>query len=278
MVPDYFLYEVYRRGKDWSGHDKGSDGKWPMTPGDTYPGKLNEGTKLNRLFALKAHGMGIDGVWRVQTGDPHNDGKPYAIVESKASQIASKPKNPSRKTGITSRLDDNSRYLKKLALPKTEDLLEPDLANSAGGIGQGAGKPKTPKNNAANQRKPKQAAPVGNSKNSDSSFKGADKFDGPIVQMSQRWISNNIQKAVDDISIANEIKIYRTARYSRHLFYTPFYLPAVVKHLDALRKGEPGKPERHKDHRIPSTHCHGELDVKAAVNQKLEKLGLPLER
>lgn len=98
-----------------------------------------------------------------------------------------------------------------------------------------------------------------------------------MVQMSQRWIEHNINRAVDDRSIATEIKTYGTVRYSRHLFYTPAYLPCVLQHLEALRNGKPSETTRHKDHSIPSTHQHGEGEVKAAVNHKLTKLGLACE-
>ncbi|MBE3025116.1 hypothetical protein [Janthinobacterium sp. GW458P] len=67
-------------------------------------------------------------MWKVQRGDPHNGGKPYAIVESKASKVGTAPKNASCKPGVKNKLMDNARRIKDAALPKSEDLLEPDTS------------------------------------------------------------------------------------------------------------------------------------------------------
>ncbi|PJC96238.1 hypothetical protein GQ37_022780 [Janthinobacterium sp. BJB1] len=170
-ITDYFLYEKYGWGKDWSRHDMGMQGEWKEKPSKTFPGKLNEATRLNPLFALKAHGTGIDGVWKVQLGDAEQ----------------------------------------------------------------------------------------------------------PLVQMSQEWISKNIRIAVKDEAIALDIISKRTKVYSRHLFYTPFYLPSAAAHEKALLEDEREKHEKHADHDIPSTHRHDEQEVRAAVNHKHTKLGLALE-
>ncbi|MBE3025115.1 hypothetical protein [Janthinobacterium sp. GW458P] len=53
-ITDYFLYEKYGWGKDWSRHDMGMQSEWKEKPSTTFPGKLNEATRLNPLFALKS--------------------------------------------------------------------------------------------------------------------------------------------------------------------------------------------------------------------------------
>ncbi|GJI96901.1 hypothetical protein RugamoR57_36190 [Duganella caerulea] len=284
-ITDYFLYEKYGWGRGWSRHDMGTQGEWEEKPSKTFPGKLNEATRLNSLFALKAHGTGIDGVWKVQMGDPHNGGKPYAIVESKASIVGKAPKNPSRKPGVKGKLLDNARQIKDRALPKSEELLEPDTSQGSDSAGAGkpsgkpGGKPGGKEGNGngkpsggGKQVQPKRAAPAVVASTTSKSNAGQ-----PLVQMSQEWISMNIRSAVKDEAIALEITSKRTKVYSRHLFYTPFYLPSAAAHEKALLENEPEKHEKHADHDIPSTHRHDEQEVKAAVNHKHTKLGLELE-
>lgn len=284
-ITDYFLYEKYGWGKGWSRHDLGMQGEWKEKPSRTFPGKLNEGTRLNPLFALKAHGTGIDGVWKVQMGDPHNGGKPYAIVESKASIVGKAPKNAASKPGVKGKLLDNARRIKDAALPKSEELLEPDTSegSDSAGAGKPGGKPggkpagKGGKGNGkpsggVKQAQPKQGAPVGAASTTSKST-----AEQPLVQMSQEWISKNIRIAVKDEAIALDIISKRTKVYSRHLFYTPFYLPSAAAHEKALLEDEREKHEKHTDHDIPSTHRHDEQEVKAAVNHKHTKLGLALE-
>ncbi|RFP28733.1 hypothetical protein [Duganella sp. BJB476] len=277
-ITDYFLYEKYGWGKGWSRHDTGMQGEWKERPSKTFPGKLNEGTRLNPLFALKAHGTGIDGVWKVQMGDPHNGGKPYAIVESKASKVGKAPKNASSKPGVKNKLMDNARRIKDAALPRSEELLEPDTSedNGSAGTGKPSGKPGGKNgigggklSTGAKQAQPKRDAPsAGVSPASKSS--GAEQ---PLVQMSHRWIGKNLFSAVGRV-LEVDIKQFG---YSRHLFYTPFYLPSAAEHEKALLEDERGKPEKHANHDIPSTHRHDEQEVKAAVNHKLAKLSLTLE-
>ncbi|MCU6497830.1 hypothetical protein LPN04_08510 [Rugamonas sp. A1-17] len=268
-ITDYFLYENYGWGKGWSRHDMGTQGEWKEKPSKTFPGKLNEATRLNSLFALKAHGTGIDGVWKVQIGDPHNGGKPYAIVESKASIVGKTPKNPSIKPGVKGRLLDNARRLKDKALPKSEELLEPDTsAGEPNGppVPTGGGRPGRPGRPGVVPKENIQAtkAPVAPHTGTSSDV---------IVQMSRAWIVKNIKSAVGH-ELAEDIK---RNGYSRHLFYTPFYLPSAAEHEKALLENERDKHEKHADHDIPSTHRHDEQEVKAAVNHKHAKLGLKAE-
>ena len=267
-ITDYFLYEKYGWGKDWTSHDTGDQGSWKQKPSKSFPGKLNENTKLNQLFALKAHGTGIDGVWKVQLGDPHNGGKPYAIVESKASRVEDVPKNASAKPGMKSKLLDNAKRVKEAALPEVDDLLEPDTENDA--VPPGA-----PTGGGRQGRQGRKTTPPSN--NTSAEKKGASDNGKIYVQMSREWIEKNIRAAGVDRLVIDDFKMLAKKAYSRHLFYTPFYLPSAAQHLQALKDNEPKKHKKHKNHQIPTTHRHDEQEVKAAVNHKHAKLGLPLE-
>lgn len=86
-IADYHCYENLKWGSGWDGHDKGEGGTWTTPPGKHVPGKLSNRSELFRLSA-GSHGIGIDAVWRA---DSHNEGKPYAIVEAKASRVQPKP-------------------------------------------------------------------------------------------------------------------------------------------------------------------------------------------
>lgn len=284
-ITDYFLYEEYGWGKHWDSHDKGTIGSWETKPSRIFPGKLNERTKLNALIALQAHGVGIDGVWKVQLGDPHNGGKSYAIVESKASSSSVAPANASRKPGAGRRLSSNARRIKKASalatavLPKIEDLLDPPTNGPAGGVRTttSGGRPTSGRRGARNAEQGKRQ-PASNpfSGSSDPVAEG----EIPIVQMSRVWIRKNIGMAVKDQAIAYDIRTNHMHVYSRHLFYTPFYLPASKMHLAALSarvgSAEAGHSS-HEDHSIPSTHRYDEGEVKMAVNVKLTKLKLERE-
>jgi len=282
-ITDYFLYEEYGWGKDWDAHDRGASGSWRVKPDSNFPGKINEGTKLNPLLAVKAHGVGIDGVWKVQIGDPKNDGKRYAIVESKASSNRSMPVHPSRKPQVSGKLMSNSRRLRKAAaiaaaLPKTTELLDPSTDDS-GNVNQsssGSGKPNGSIASAKQKSKKKDLSPTGGASSSSRNLS-----EKPIVQMSHAWIIKNIGAAVKNAAIEYEIRRKGEKVYARHLFYTPFYLPSAAKHAAALRMTNGSVSEMHKSHivhSIPSTHCYNEYDVKAAVNKKHKLLKLPLER
>ena len=100
-------------GKDWSAHDAGGKGRWSEgTPGKTKQGKLSAGGKPKEPHVLYklgdgANGTGIDAVWRA---NKNNGGKPYAIVEAKASRnedapkFNRKPKTPAGMLAATAQL------------------------------------------------------------------------------------------------------------------------------------------------------------------------------
>jgi len=284
-ITDYFLYEEYGWGKHWSAHDKGITGSWETKPGKKFPGKLNEDTKLNPLLAAKAHGVGIDGVWKVQLGDPHNGGKPYAVVESKASSHKAAPANASRKPSVSGKLLSNARRIKKAAaiaaaaIPKASDLLEPPTDVAKNDAAPGSFRDITGKraNRTRNAQRPRQQSGANATATQPSN---ASARETPLVQMSQRWIRKNIGSAVRNPEILLDFRKYNNKVYSRHIFYTPFYLPTATKHLLALKAvaGSSGAVHSsHEEHSIPSTHRHNEEEVKIAVNTKLKILNLEQE-
>jgi hypothetical protein len=287
-ITDYFLYDDFGWGKGWNAHDKGANGTWESKPGNQFPGKLNEGTKLNPLVPLKAHGVGLDGVWKVQLGDPHNEGKPYAVVESKASSNEVEPKNASRKPPVGRKLLSNARRIKKAAaaavaaaeaaLPKTADLLDPPTGSGAAGTSALGGGGKG--GQSARARKTMKTQRRSSSSAANAPAAAANPNATPLVQMSRKWIAKNIAAAVKDLYVVHDFRENSHRIYSRHLFYTPFYLPAAAQHVRAL-KAVVGPPDTmhtsHQDHFIPTTHRHDEKEVKMAVNSKLKKLNLAQE-
>lgn len=287
-ITDYFLYEEFGWGKNWSGHDRGDDGKWlDQAPSRICPGKLNEKTKLNKLFAIKAHGVGIDGVWSVEAKNPNNEGKPYAIVESKASKNEKAPRNPARKPRIKGKLLDNLKQLKKEAaraaaeaLPKPTDLLDPAVDQGNPSSGTGAAASGKPAGGSKRGGKSKKSPPTTSAPSSTNNGAQPIPSKVPIVQMSRAWIDKNIARAVPDLHVVNDFRRKGAAVYSRHLFYTPFYLPAAFEHAAALRGRIPGQATvdaPHTSHAIPPTHRYNEAEVLNAVNAKRGKLGLQPE-
>lgn len=252
-IADYHCYETFKWGSGWDGHDKGEEGNWATPPGKNVPGKLSNRGKLFRL-SFTPHGTGIDAVWRA---DSHNGGKPYAIVEAKASAVQPKPAKrsarPGRKPAITSKLGVSN------PMPKPEELLEPAI-EPAGGAGGKAGGGKS----GGGKRGGGKATPgasAGSGKNA-----GKNKPGGPLVQMSRQWIGENIERAVGS-ALANDISL---RGYSRHLFYVPLMTPAAAQHAQALATGTAADPSTHANHTVQ--FHYDEAEVKAAVNKKKARL------
>ncbi|SFP37358.1 hypothetical protein SAMN05216229_10230 [Geopseudomonas sagittaria] len=116
-IADYYCYEQLGWGSGWEAHDLGGAGQWTgAKPSALVAGKLSRGGSPKdhqKLFKLTdpSFGTGIDAVW-CATGCANNDGKPFAIVDAKAS-ISSKNKKPkymsrpgnTRKPGISRLLE-----------------------------------------------------------------------------------------------------------------------------------------------------------------------------
>lgn len=114
-IADYYCYEKLGWGSGWEAHDLGGAGQWTgAKPNALVAGKLSRGGSPKdhqKLFKLTdpSFGTGIDAVW-CANGCAHNDGKPFAIVDAKASVSGKKPKYMSkpgntRKPGISSLLE-----------------------------------------------------------------------------------------------------------------------------------------------------------------------------
>nr|WP_241007160.1 hypothetical protein [Pseudomonas viridiflava] len=129
-IADYICAVEFGWGKDWDGHDKGSDGKWlEGLPSGSKMGKLSKGGSPKARHVLYkltdgANGTGIDAVWRADPAT--NYGKNFAIVEAKASRDEDGPKfmrkvNNTRQPGVASKLGvsgatDPSELLEPLEL------------------------------------------------------------------------------------------------------------------------------------------------------------------
>jgi hypothetical protein len=251
-IADYICAYTFGWGGDWKGHDDGAGGKWMKgQPGKTKTGKLSKGGSPKAshiLYKLSdgANGTGIDAVWRAEG---RNEGKPYAIVEAKATRNEDAPKflrKPGniRKPSINSTLGDN-------AVTDPSELLEPleDAPTSTKG---GGGKAGGRSGRSSATQKPKAAA---------SSTKATGKpAKSILVQMSREWIRTSMGKAVGEL-LARDVLL----SYSRHLFFSPAY------HLS-------GSPAAHMKARLtsaqPSEHAahdafhYDESDVKKAVNKR----------
>ncbi len=138
-IADYICAVEFGWGKDWDGHDKGSDGKWlEGLPSGSKMGKLSAGGSPKAKHVLYkltdgANGTGIDAVWRA---DPSNNGgEKFAIVEAKASKDEDAPKfmrklNNTRKPGVGSKLGVSG-------LGDPSELIEPiDSAESKASSGK----------------------------------------------------------------------------------------------------------------------------------------------
>jgi hypothetical protein len=79
-IADYYCLEKFGNPSDWSGHDKGSNGKWRKK--DTAY-KLNDNGVLKRLKPSDNRG-GIDSLWK--TPKAANHGKEIAVIEVKSTR------------------------------------------------------------------------------------------------------------------------------------------------------------------------------------------------
>ena len=266
-IADYICAETFGWGKDWKGHDDGTQGRWTEgTPSKTKLGKLSKGGSpkaAHVLYKLSdgANGTGIDAVWRAEG---HNGGKPYAIVEAKATRDEDAPKfmrkiNNTRKPSITSTLGVNGITDPSELIEPLEDEGQsstPNPTNKKGGGKTGGGK--GGKATAPITGQSGKIEKTGSSSGSTAAQKVI------LVQMSHDWIDVNLDKAVGDI--AGDI---RRRGYFRHLFFSPKY------HLS-------GSPKAHMDAKVggsgPTTHAfhdafhYNESEIQSAVNKRKASL------
>ncbi|CAI8853229.1 DUF3883 domain-containing protein [Pseudomonas sp. IT-P100] len=251
-IADYICAVEFGWGKDWDGHDKGADGKWlEGVPSASKSGKLSAGGSPKAkhvLYKLSdgANGTGIDAVWRANPAN--NGGEKFAIVEAKASKDEDAPKfmrkpNNTRKPGIGSRLGVSG-------LTDPSELLEPidsDGADTTKGkknkISTGKNNPKTTKGETHAPKKDKRV----------------------VVQMSDQWIEDNLEKAVSGIFLYGQV----INSYSRHLFYTPLYHESLSPKEHASARLNNTEESAHQNHKA---FHYAEQEVKAFVNKRKKSL------
>ncbi len=252
-IADYICAVEFGWGKDWDGHDKGSDGKWlEGVPSASKMGKLSAGGSPKAKHVLYkltdgANGTGIDAVWRA---DPsNNEGKKFAIVEAKASRDEDGPKfmrkpNNARKPGVASKLGVSG-------VTDPSELLEPiELEQSPA---RAKKKGKFAKSTHASQPAKKQ----GN--------KPTKKTKDILVQMSSEWIRQNLAKTVSGRLLVGQIE----ASYSRHLFYAPLFHPSSSpqKHAEARVKNL-----NDTEHASHLAFHYTESEIKGFVNKRKKSL------
>lgn len=259
-IADYYCGENLGWAAQWQGHDRGKAGAWQGgQPGRETHGKVSKGGNDPKVPGVLhklgdgSNGTGIDAVWR--TGS-HNQGKPYAVVEAKSDFELNVPgfikRNSPRKPGITAKLGVSG-------VPKLEEMLatEPPEHASQATVNKGPAK-KGRKGSGSSAAAPalSQQSAVGKE---------------PLVQMSREWIAQNIRRAVTH-EIVLDFKIKGHKAYSRHLIYTPMWLPAMTQHAAAVAGNTAHQEATHRDHDVlPNLH-YEEDEVKAAVNRKKANL------
>ncbi|WP_234775358.1 hypothetical protein [Paraburkholderia tropica] len=260
-IADYYCYEHLRWGSGWSAHDNGEVGHWSKSPSLEVLGKLNDKTKLNKLFAVDSRGTGIDGVWRATP--VNNSGKRFAIVETKSSRVAKQLKSGEKPA--VPRLGKATAVAEEV-LPKPVELIEP-----ADDDGDSTSAPKIPGGKKSGGRKgPAKKGPAtpandgsATTPSSTGSTPASVPAGGKIVQMSDKWVYQNLPTAVGR-ELAETI---RDEGYARHILYVPFYLPSAIEHVAALLEG---REHDHGNHHI-SLH-YTEAEVAKAVEEKQARL------
>ncbi|MCF5030456.1 hypothetical protein [Pseudomonas syringae] len=247
-IADYICAVEFGWGKDWDGHDKGSDGKWlEGLPSASKMGKLSAGGSPKAKHVLYkltdgANGTGIDAIWRADPAT--NDGKKFAIVEAKASRDEDGPKfmrkpGNTRKPGVVSKLGVSG-------VMDPSELLEPieHEQNSA------------PVRKKGKTTKSKQKAASAEQKSANPAKKPKE----ILLQMSKEWIRKNIQ-----ISVSERLADSVLASYSRHLFYAPLYHPtqSPKEHAEARLNSHD-----EKEHAIHSAFHYADSEVKSFVNKR----------
>lgn len=251
-IADYICANELGWGKDWDGHDKGSEGKWlEGTPSATKLGKLSKGGNPKTAHVLYkltdgANGTGIDAIWRA---DPaKNDEMLFAIVEAKASKDEDAPKflrklNNTRKPKITSKLGISG-------IGDPSELLEPIEEETAATKkhGQGKSSGKTDKTPTKAPAKP-----------TSSQHKKV------LVQMSHEWISDKLPAAIKNVLLREQIM----RSYSRHLFYTPLYHLSESPKQHAEARLSNADESTHREHHA---FHYREDEVRTAVNRRKKAL------
>ena len=259
-IADYICAETFGWGKDWQGHDDGTQGRWTEgTPSKTKLGKLSKGGSpkaAHVLYKLSdgANGTGIDAVWRAEG---HNGGKPYAIVEAKATRDEDAPKfmrkiNNTRKPSITSTLGVNGITDPSELIEPLEDEGQPPSPTQASRTSRRGGA----------QRGQASSPAVSTSNSPVASSRG--RIREILVQMSHEWIDANLDKSVE--KLAGDI---RRRGYSRHLFFSPAYHPSGSPKNHMIAKSQGLAANAHGAH---DAFHYDDAEIKAAVNKRKNNL------
>ncbi|NAT37398.1 hypothetical protein CU661_07565, partial [Pseudomonas syringae pv. actinidifoliorum] len=251
-IADYICAVEFGWGKDWDGHDKGADGKWlEGVPSGSKMGKLSAGGSPKAKHVLYkltdgANGTGIDAVWRANPAN--NGGEKFAIVEAKASRDEDAPKfmrklNNTRKPGVASKLGvsglaDPSELIEPCEIPETKSP-----ASKAKKLSTGKKNTNTTKSEARPSKAPRRL----------------------LVQMSDEWIEENLEKAVSTYALQLQV----AASYSRHLFYTPLYHGSLSPKEHASARLNNSDESSHQNHKA---FHYGENEVKGFVNKRKKAL------
>jgi len=273
-IADYYSYTHYGWGTGWEAHDKGNSGAWKATPSKTTPGKLSNKTMLYHL-TTKANDQGIDATWRVPTGNAHNKGKPYAIVEAKADANLATPNffksgNPKgKKPSITAKLGVTG-------VPKLEEMLLPPTGDEdVKGVDKKTAKQKgdNARSSRRSTRQPKHRSESGVTETKKKDKNAKSQQPEILVQMSHEWIVKNISKSLSGHpTIAIEILEQGKKIYSCHLIYAPRHLASARQHAEAYEQGSYTKASTHTNHDVPPEYRHNDHDIKVAVNTKKANL------
>jgi hypothetical protein len=247
-------------GKDWSAHDAGAAGHWVEgKPGKARQGKLSAGGKPKEPHVLYklgdgANGTGIDAVWRAHK---NNGGKPYAIVEAKASRNEDAPKFNRKLPSVAGTLG----VVVKGELPITDlvQVIEPMEDDDGATSAKKSPRNKQPIRRSKREPKAKDREPRR------SNLHQAKRLTEVMVQMSHEWIDANIGKAISQVDVLKDFKRLLKGAYSRHLFYAPRYHPSGSPdtHFTAKQKGLPDK-----DHAMHDAFHYDDYKVKEAVNKR----------
>jgi hypothetical protein len=150
-------------------------------------------------------------------------------------------------------------------VPDLEDMLLPPVGSSgsAGGKPPAKGKPtgKPASGSSTTTPSARSSATAPNAKTQP----GLSRRDGTqvLVQMSREWIEANMLRAV-----GSRLERMVLTQYSRHLVYSPMWLPSMAQHAKAVAEGAGDREETHRDHDVlPNLH-YEEAEVKVAVNKK----------
>nr|WP_244997677.1 hypothetical protein [Pseudomonas viridiflava] len=248
-IADYICAVEFGWGKDWDGHDKGSDGKWlEGLPSGSKMGKLSAGGSPKAKHVLYkltdgANGTGIDAIWRANPSN--NEGKKFAIVEAKASRDEDAPKfmrkiNNTRKPGVGSKLGVSG-------LPDPSDLIEPVENDDV--KGQNKASVRTGKKQPTTTKAKQTTIP---------------KTKEILVQMSEEWIDKNIKKTV-----RAALAIQIASSYGRHLFYSPLYHPSLSPKEHASARINGAGENAHQNHKA---FHYKDAEIKAFVNKRKKSL------